>query len=181
MSDENSLENQLTDDELKSMGKLYAQMVNDPKTRMHTLRATKIISPNTPIPELDVFDRVGAAVKPHIDKVDALEKKFIEKDAENNVLRKREELYDLGHSKAEVEAIEKLMLEKRIPDHKTAAEFYKLQAQSAPVTPASYVHRPTLPIDKDAAKKAGGFKNFFLQDAHSAVDDLRSGKIKLNG
>jgi hypothetical protein len=179
MSDDNSLEN-FSPEELANMGKLYATLVNDPQTREVTLRATKKVSPKTAIPEIDVLDRVGQAVKPHIDRVTNLEQKLLQKDVEAKIEAKRSDLREMGHSKSEIDAIEKLMVEKQIPDHKTAAEFYSMQSKQTTPTPANWTNPNKIPLDREKSKAAGGFKKFFLQDAHQAVDEIRSGKIKLN-
>ena len=183
MADDNqtaSLENQFTDDELKSMGSLYAKLVNDQKTREFTLRATKHVAPQTPIPEIDVLDRVGAAVKPHIEKIDKLEKEMLKKSVEEKIEKKRADLRGQGYTQQEIEAVEKLMVEKQIPDHMTAAEFYRLQSKSVEPTPSHYVSPTKLPYDKEKGKAAGGWRKFYTQDAHQAIDDIRAGRIKLN-
>lgn len=182
MSEQNeSLENgQWSEDELKQMGRLYGKLVNTPATREFTLRATKKIAPETSIPEIDVFDRVGAAMKPHIEKTTKLEQQLLAKDVEAKIEAKRRDLRKGGFNDDEIDAVEKIMVEKQIPDHKTAGEFYRLQSRAATPTPESWKGDNRLPFDKEKTKAAGGFKKFFQQDAHQAVDDLRSGKIKLN-
>jgi hypothetical protein len=178
MADDNSLEN-YSPAELADMGKLYATMVKDPTTREAALRLTKKVSPGTTIPEIDVLDRVAHGVKPYVDKINQLEQKFLAKDVETKIETKRKELRKLGHNDDQIDAIEKLMVEKQIPDHATAAEFYKLQNQQTKPTPSNWNGNNALPIDKEKAKLAGGFKKFFMQDAHAAVDDIRNGKIRL--
>lgn len=177
--DEKSLEN-FTADELANMGKLYATLVNDPSTREITLRATKKVAPGTAIPEIDVTDRLASAVRPHLEKISAMEKRELERDVKERIREKRDALRADGYTQDEIESVEKLMVEKQIPDYKTAGEFFRLQSKSATPTPASYVAQNRLPVDKEKFKEAGGSKKYFIQDAHQAVDDLRSGKIKLN-
>lgn len=178
-SDETSLED-FSPEEYKNMGKLYATLVKDPTTRELTLRATKKVAPGTAIPEIDVLDRVGSAVKPHLDKISALEKRELERDVKERIREKREALSAEGFSRDEIDSVEKLMVEKQIPDYKTAGEFFRLQSKSAAPTPASYVAQNRLPVDKAKFKEAGGSKKYFIQDAHQAVDDIRAGRIKLN-
>lgn len=168
-------------DQLASMGRLYAQLVQNPATRLNTLRSTKTISPNTPIPELDVLDQVAKGMKPYIDETAALKKNILERDVRDGIEAKRRELYSKGHTKEQVEQIEKLMVERKIPDHDTAAEFFKLQSKAAEPTTPKYQYQPnTLPLDKEKAKAAGGFKKFYQNDAHAAIDDIRAGRVKLN-
>lgn len=179
-----SLENlpaqEFSEDEYRNMGKLYSQLVGNPKTREFTLRATKHIAPQTSIPEIDVLDRVGSAMKPHLERLTKAEQRLVESDTKNSILEKRQALYEKGYSKDDVSAMEKIMTEKHIPSYETAAEFYDAQRKSATPTPASWNSPNKLPIDKDKSKAAGGFKKFFIQDAHQALDDLHAGRVKLN-
>lgn len=180
-TDAQSLENQeWSDEELKQMGRLYGTLSKNPKTRETTLRMTKHIAPDVSIPEIDVLDRVAGGIKPIADKLTKMEERLLASDTKNSILEKRQGLYDKGYSKDDVSAMEKIMTEKHIPSYETAAEFYDAQRKSATPTPASWNSPNKLPIDREKAKAAGGSKKFFLQDAHAAVDDLRSGKIKLN-
>lgn len=177
MSDPNSLEDQ----QYVEMGKIYEQIVKNPATREVALRATKHVSPSTPIPEIDLIDRVAKGVQPLNEKIATLEKEKLEREVKDRIEAKRADLREAGHSKSDIDAIEKLMVERNIPDHKTAAEFFTLQSrQVAPSSPHLYTSPTKIPFgDKDAVKAAGGQRKFFIQDAHQAVDDIRSGKIKL--
>ncbi len=169
-----------TPEELANMGRLYGQLVKNPKTRDVTLRATKAISPETSIPEIEVLDKVAHAMTPHLKKIDDMTQENLRLKVERNIEAKRAEMRDQGFSKEEVDAVEKIMVEKKIPDYQTAGEFLRMQAKTAPVTPANWSNPTRLPLDKEKSKAAGGFKKFFQQDAHQAIDDIRSGKIKLN-
>lgn len=180
MADENSLENQeYTPEELANMGRMYAKLVKSPKTRDGVLRATKAVAPETNIPEIDVLDKVAVAMTPHLTKMQKLEQDAIKHQVERNIETKRAELREQGFGKDEIDAVEKLMVEKQIPDYKTAGEFYRLQAQSAKPTPANWENKNKLPVNKEGFKKEGGYKNFFKQDAHQAIEDIRAGRIKL--
>lgn len=177
--DDTSLE-QYSPEQLQEFGKLYAALTSDPHTREFTLRATKKVSPNVPIPEIDLQDRMNASLKPLADKNAALEARLVERDVRDRIESKRGSLRKQGLSDDQIEAIEKVMVEKKIPDHDTAAEFYKLQQQTAAPTPANYT-MPTLPLPKkEELKAAGGYKRFFTQDAHKAIDDIRQGRVKLH-
>lgn len=171
---------QWSEDELKQMGRLYGTLVKNPKTREFTLRATKHIAPETSIPEIDVLDRVNAGVKPLAERLTKTEQELLKAETRNGIMEKRQALYDKGYSKDDVSAMEKIMTDKSIPSYETAAEFYDNQRRAAPVTPASYIGRPTLPLDRVKTKEAGGYKKYFTQLAHETLDDIHNGKIKLN-
>lgn len=178
-SDETSLEN-FTPQERDELAALAQGLSRNPKTRDAYLRLIKQHAPDTPIPEIDVIERTRQMAKPLVDKVLAMEAKELEREVKGRIADKRNELRDDGYSKDEIEAIEKLMVERQIPNHKTAGEFFRMQRQSAQPTPSSYT-MPRVPLpDKAKAKEAGGYKRFFQQDAHAAIDDLRAGRVKLH-
>lgn len=169
----------IPDEQTRELARLARALANNPETRMTFLRMTKKIDPATPIPELDVLDRVQGAVKPHLEKLEALEKKLLEKEVMEKVSAKRNALRESGHTQADIDAIEKIMVEKQIPDHATAAEFFKMQRQVAQPTPA-HLQVTRLPVDKAAIKEAGGIRKWGQNEAHTAIDDLRAGRVRLN-
>lgn len=114
---------------------LMLDLSNTPKTRKQVLQLTKEVRPDTPVPELDLEERIAAATKESNDKVAALEAKLGERDMRAELNRRRQAL---GRSEDEVAAIEKIMLDKKISDHETAAEYYDWMRQAAPPTPATY-------------------------------------------
>lgn len=182
----------MADDSLEGMSpeqrdelaRLTMDIANNPKTRGLYLRAVKEAKPGTPIPELDLENRVLDAVRPYAKKTLELEQKLVETAAKNRVVEARQALADDGYSKDEIDQIEALMVEEKksgsMLNHKTAANFFKMRQQTAAPTPAS-LHTMQLPrADKAAVKEAGGFKQFYRGEAHRAIDDIRSGKIKLH-
>lgn len=179
MADKDSLENMSPEDK-DNLAKLAHGLANNPKTRQMFLRLTKAHAPETSIPEIDVLDTVGAAVKPHLDKIAEMEKKALEREVADRIRERREELREQGHSKEEIEAIEKVMVDHQIPSHKTAAEFFKLQRQTATPTPANFQMNRLPSVTKDQIKSAGSVKRHFIQDAHAAIDDLRAGRVRLH-
>ena len=168
-----------TPEELAAMGRVYGQLVKNTKTRDTVLRATKVVAPDTSIPELDVMDKVATAISPHLKEIETMRQERLKEKVEARIESDRAGLREKGFSKDEISAVEKIMVEKKIPDYGTASEYFRMQAKTAPVTPANWTNPTRLPFDKEKTKAAGGFKNFFKQDAHQAIDDIRSGKIKL--
>lgn len=179
MPDKASLEN-LSPEERDNLAALAQKLSTDPSTRQLFLRLSKKADPSLVIPEVDVLDTVAAAVKPHIDKIAAMEAKELEREVKERIRVRRDELRDKGYTKDEIDSIEKLMVDKQIPNHATAAEFFSVQRQTATPTPANYT-MPRVPIPtKDQIKEAGGMKRHFIGDAHKAIDDIRAGRVKLH-
>lgn len=177
MADDQSLEISDGDKELAAMAKALAA---DPKTRRQFLQLLKAKNPNQPIPELDAETQMLAFAKPHIDKVAALEKGILERDLKERLADKRAGLKSKGYSDDEIAAIEKMMMEKSIPSHDTAAEYFRMERQLATPTPTSLqTGVNTLPIDRKLIKEAGGVKNWARMEAHKAADDIKAGRVRL--
>jgi hypothetical protein len=120
-------------DELASLAR---QLAESPDTREAFLRLTKKARPEMTIDSLDVKDQLEARNKELTDKYESLENKLRERDAREELDRRRQNLVRNGKAKSddEVSEIEKLMLEKGIQNHETAAEYYSLSKQSAQPT-----------------------------------------------
>lgn len=180
MTEPTSLENMSAEDR-DNLALLAHQLANNPETRHMFLRMTKKISPKTPIPEVDMADAVNAALKTRDEKIQGLEKTILEGEAKGNIERKRADLKDQGFSEPEIEVLEKWMVDNQVPNYKTAAEFFKLQKQSAPPTPFNISMTNELPKDALEVMKKGGkaaLANHARSEAAKAIDDLRSGKVK---
>lgn len=177
-----SLEN-MDEAQVKDLAALADKLANDPKTRTTFLRMTKTLAPNTVIPELDIEDKIQAFAKPHIEKVAGLEAKLALSEAKENVRNARHAAQkELGLSDADMEGVEKLMVDHQIPNYKSGAEFFRLQRNSAIPTPAAIINATNeLPPDAMAAMKKGpvGLANFARNTAATMITDIRNGKLKV--
>ena len=103
-----SLENISPDarDELASLSQLLAE---NPATRKEFLRLTKKVKPDLPIPELEIEDNTNLAISKSEERVNALEAKLREKEAVEELQKRRNALVKKGYVKSEedVEAVEK--------------------------------------------------------------------------
>jgi hypothetical protein len=171
-----SLENYSVD-QIQELAALADSLAKNPKTRESFLRLTKTASPDTPIPEIDLKDQINSMAKPLVDKVSDLEKKLIEKQVQDNIYAKRNSLFEQGFKKDEVDSIEKLMVEKQIPSYETAADFFRLQKQSAPPTPAS-ITPVSLPTGAMDGMKQGqsGLNQWARGEAYNIINSLKAGK-----
>jgi hypothetical protein len=176
MSD--SLENQFADPATTELAELARSLANDPKTRRQFLQLVKAKNPNQPIPELDLEAQMHQFAKPALDRVAALEQKLLERTAEDNVFSKRQALKAKGYSDEEVSSIEKLMIEKQIGSHDTAAEFFRQQNTMASPTPSTF-SQVQMPVQGKEIKAAGGIKRWAQTEAFKAIDDLKAGRVKL--
>lgn len=128
-------------DELAALAK---QLAENPATRKHFLRLTKHVKPDMPIPEIEIEDNTTRALQASEDRVQSLEAKLQQRDALTELERRRQALLDKGliDSKGDIEEVEKVMLEKGITNHESAAEYWKWMRQSAEPTPIGYTSSP---------------------------------------
>jgi hypothetical protein len=119
---------------------LARQMAEDPATRKDFLRLTKKIKPDMPIPELEIESYTEKAVSASTRRVEELEAKLRERDALDDLDKRRQSLIKKGliDNESQIEEIEKVMLEKGITNHEAAAEYWQWMNQSAAPTPTGY-------------------------------------------
>jgi hypothetical protein len=92
--------------------------------------------PNASVPEID-------AAAPHVARLEAFEKKFDdfvqrqqEREQDTNLDRSFAALRDAGYTDDGIEAVKKLMVDKKIPDPEVAAAYFdKTQPKSGPSRP----------------------------------------------
>jgi hypothetical protein len=172
-----SLENYSVD-QIQELAALADSLTKNPKTRETFLRLAKTASPETPIPEIDIKDQVRAMAQPLVDKVASLERELLTRKVEDNIINHRSGLYEKGFKKDEVTQIEQLMIDKQIPSHETAAEFYRMQKQTATPTPSTMTPI-TLPTNVMESMKNGGqagMNQWARGEAYSIISDLKAGR-----
>ena len=123
--------------ELAALAKSLAE---DPKTRKQFLQLTKQVRPDVPIPEIEIEERTNAVLETANKRVESLEAKLRAKDAKEELERRRTNLRtkQLAESDEDIADIEKLMIEKGIANHETAAEYHSWMKQAAAPTPSQF-------------------------------------------
>jgi hypothetical protein len=164
----------LTPEARDELAMLAKQLADNPQTRKDMLRLTKRVRPDLPIPELEIEERTSMALAQAEHRVQSLEAKLQEKEALNELERRRKTLLEKGlvDDKSQIEEVEKVMLEKGITNHEAAAEYWKWMRQSAEPTPVGYNPSPL--------SNVVGMKQFFKNPqqaardaAHQALSELR--------
>ena len=119
---------------------LMRELSDNPATRKEVLRLTKKIKPDLVIPELDIEETTNSAVSETRKELEAMRAKLAEKDALEDLEKRRNALMRKGvvRSEEEIEEVEKVMLEKGITNHDTAAEYWEWMKQTAAPTPTGY-------------------------------------------
>jgi hypothetical protein len=162
-------------DELAALSRTLAE---NPSTRKDFLRLTKKIKPDLPIPELEIEEHTNHAVEAMRKENEAIRAKMREKEALDDLRERRSTLIRKGlvENDEQIAEVEKVMLEKGIPNHETAAEYWKWMRQSEAPTPA--------PFSMNVAKNQNWDLNKFARDprgtardvAVEALAELRKGK-----
>ena len=134
-----SLEN-LSLEAQAELAALAKSLAEDPKTRKQFLQLTKQVRPDVPIPEIEIEERTNAVLATANKRVESLEAKLRAKDAKEELERRRNNLRtkQLAESDADIADIEKLMIEKGIANHETAAEYHSWMKQAAAPTPSQF-------------------------------------------
>lgn len=134
-----SLEN-LSLEAQAELAALAKSLAEDPKTRKQFLQLTKQVRPDVPIPEIEIEERTNAVLETANKRVEGLEAKLRAKDAKEELERRRNNLRtkQLADSDADIADIEKLMIEKGIANHETAAEYHSWMKQAAAPTPSQF-------------------------------------------
>jgi len=139
----------------REMSKLAYQLSQNPSTRATFLKLTQQVRPDVAMPELEIEERTNKALQQSEARVASLEAKLQERDAINDLENRRKNLMDKGmvQTRAEIQQVEKLMLEKNIVDHETAAEYHNFMKQAAVPTPSGYNPNPMRQFDLKAFHK----------------------------
>jgi hypothetical protein len=157
-------------DELAALAQTLAE---NPDTRKDFLRMTRKVKPDLPIPELDIEDYTHKAVSRSEDRVQALEAKLREKEAIEELNNRRQSLMKKGliSNESEVSDVEKIMLERGITNHETAAEYHQWMKQAAVPTSSGYNPSAVKQFDLNKYWKnpAAAARN----EAMNALNDLR--------
>ena len=157
-------------DELAALAQTLAE---NPDTRKDFLRMTKKVKPDLPIPELDIEDYTHKAVSRSEDRVQALEAKLREKEAIEELNNRRQSLMKKGliSNESEVSDVEKIMLERGITNHETAAEYHQWMKQAA--VPTSSGYNPSAVKQFDLNKYWKNPVSAARNEALNALNDLR--------
>jgi len=152
---------------------LMQQLSNNPETRKDLLRLAKKVRPDLPVPELEIESHTNSMVEKAEQRVQALEAKLRQKEALEDLKARRNSLKSKGlvQTDEDIQAVEKIMLEKGVTNHETAAEYWDWMKQSAAPTPTGYNPNPINKFDLSQYWKnpQGAARN----EAAKALADLR--------
>ena len=132
---------------------------------------TKQVKPEMSIPELDIEDFTNTKVSAAETRVMNLEAKMRERDAVEELNKRRARL---NRPTKEIEEIEKLMLDKGMTNHETAAEYFDWMRQASDPTPNSAMgYTPSALSKFDLSKYWKNPQMGARDEAAQALKDLR--------
>jgi hypothetical protein len=167
-----SLEN-YSQEAIAELAALSKRLSEDPTTRKEFLRLTKKVHPDLPVPEIEMEEAVNQRASQAEQRVAQLEAKLKQREVKDELTRRRSVLKEKGYvdSDDDILEIEKLMTEKGIANHETAADYWRHMKQSAVPTPSGF---PTPVMSKFDIK--GYMKNpvgAARENAAAALAELR--------
>ncbi|NBW08744.1 MAG: hypothetical protein EBR82_12045 [Caulobacteraceae bacterium] len=167
-----SLEN-LSFEARDELAALAQQLAEHPETRKQFLKMTKQLKPELTIPELDIEEYTNKAVSSAEKRVQELESRLRERDAVEELERRRMSLMKKGliQDESDIQNVEKLMLERGITNHETAAEYHQWMKQAAVPTSSSYNPSPMNKFDLSNYWKNP--QTAARNEAFKALNDLR--------
>ena len=131
-----SLEN-YSPEAIEELAALSKRLSEDPATRKDFLRLTKRVHPDLPVPEIEMEEAVNQRASAAEQRVAQLEAKLKQREVRDELNKRRNALKEKGYvqSDEEILEIEKLMTEKGIANHETAADYWQKSRESAVPTP----------------------------------------------
>ena len=134
-----SLEN-YSPEAISELAALSKRLSEDPATRKEFLRLTKKVHPDLPVPEIEIEEATNQRVSAAEKRVMELEAKLRQKEVKDELSKRRNALKETGkvQTDEEIKEVEKLMTEKGIANHETAAEYWKWMKETAAPTSSGF-------------------------------------------
>jgi DNA-binding protein H-NS len=131
-----SLEN-YSPEAIEELAALSKRLSENPKTRKSFLRLAKEVNPDIPMPELEMEEMVNERTTAAEKRVSDLENQLRAQQVRDELNRRRSKLKETGVAQTDddILEIEKLMTEKGIANHETAADYWRHMKQAAVPTP----------------------------------------------
>lgn len=168
----------LSPDARDELALIARQLAENPATRNEFLRMTKKVKPDITIDTIDLEDKFSAQLQMRDEQVNELRSKLMEKEALETLKERRQSLLEKGKvsSKDDIEKVEKIMLEKGINNHETAAEYWAWMNKSQEPTSSQNLYSPNV-MNQQARDTLSKFwsnsKVAAREEAARALDEIR--------
>ena len=164
---------------ITDLAMLAESLGSNPKTRQKFLQLTKEANPNVSIPEVDIPRQVNGLLQQGHERLQRLERENQEMKIRATIEERRKQIMKKGLTESDIPEIEKLMLEKGISSHDTAAEFYQSQKRAAEPTPSIGGYQQNTVPTIDTKQFGGNLAKWARGTAASVIDDFRAGRVKV--
>ena len=168
----------LSPDARDELALIARQLAENPATRNDFLRMTKKVKPDITIDTIDLEDRFSAQLQQRDEQVNELRAKLMEKEALETLKERRQSLLEKGKvsTKDDIEKVEKIILEKGINNHETAAEYWAWMNKSQEPTSSQNLYSPNV-MNQQARDTLSKFwsnsKVAAREEAAKALDEIR--------
>lgn len=168
----------LSPDARDELALIARQLAENPATRNDFLRMTKKVKPDITIDTIDLEDKFSAQLMQRDEQVNELRAKLMEKEALETLKERRQSLLEKGKvsTKDDIEKVEKIMLEKGINNHETAAEYWAWMNKSQEPTSSQNLYSPNV-MNQQARDTLSKFwsnsKVAAREEAAKALDEIR--------
>lgn len=169
----------LSPDARDELALIARQLAENPATRNEFLRMTKKVKPDITIDTIELEDKFEARQQQSNARIEELQAKIMEKEALETLEKRRQALIKSGKatSDADVESIEKIMLEKGIQNHETAADYWQWMNKASEPTGQQF-YNPSV-LNETARDTLSKFwknpQRAARDEAAKAMMDLRKG------
>ena len=167
-----SLEN-LSPEAQQDLAALAKTLAENPSTRRRFLSLTKEVMPDVPIPEIEIEERTNKVLESAQKEVSTLRQELKNREAREELEKRRQTLLKKGliESEDEIKDVEKVMVEKGIANHETAAEYHQWMKQMSQPTPSQFPQPVMSKFNtKDFMKNPVGAAR---DAAHAALQEFR--------
>ena len=161
----NDYENLSLEDQ-QALGQTMHRLLSNPDLRKTTLGLLKQADPSVSLPEVELdqrFDAFAAAQQKRIDELEAQAQQRQLADA------RQKQLDALRAQGLDPTEVEKVMVDRRIADYDTAANYLRMERQTAAPTPASIT---PIALPEDAKAIVKNPRAWATNEAHKALNEL---------
>lgn len=167
----------MSPEEVAHLAGIAKALGDNPETRRGMQELMKKADPSLRIPEIDIPVQFQSQLEAERNERMALQKRLDDDALERRIRDQRESILAMGVPADKVADVEKLMVDKHIASHTTAAEFWK--AQQSMATPTAPEGRKT--FTSFSLPKLNGSKSENRSNTKNVAaqmwDDMTAGKL----
>ena len=168
--------------EVEALATMAKGLRDNPKTRTHFLRLAKAANPELVVPELDLEARAAAAIEKQNERLQKLQDRDTERDAQSAANALYEGLRDdrVVSSRNDFSALVKFAAEKGFQTNdaglRMASQHRRAEAEAAEPTPSTISRGAPVPVSKELMSNPVAWAR---NTANEAMAELKSKRVQL--